>query len=197
MQYDPFVRGPFPVGIRGARSVDAKRDARELALEVWYPPAPRNGGLDLNSPTRDSFTVLPNTPALQQAAVRDAAVHPGDYPLVLYSHASGGHRRQSSFLCMHLASHGYVVAAADHVGNTAVEAAESANRGAAGAALTQGERDAHIWRIIADLVPDLRFLVDEMLSGAAGDVSDQIDHERIGLIGWSFGGWAVLAAPEA
>ena len=39
-------------------------------------------------------------------------------PLILFSHASYGHRRQSSFLCAHLASHGYVVAAADHTGNT-------------------------------------------------------------------------------
>jgi len=33
----------------------------------------------------------------------------------------GGHRRQSTFFCTHLASHGYVVAAADHTGNTTLE----------------------------------------------------------------------------
>jgi predicted dienelactone hydrolase len=35
-------------------------------------------------------------------------------PLVLYSHHSAGHRRAATFLCTHLASHGYVVAAPDH-----------------------------------------------------------------------------------
>jgi len=45
-------------------------------------------------------------------------------------------------------------------------------------------------------VPDLRLLLDELLAGAAGEVSDQIDPQRIGLIGCSFGGWAVLATPE-
>jgi dienelactone hydrolase len=86
------------------------------------------------------------------------------------------------------------VAAADHTGNAA---AEFADRDADAPALTQqAQRDAYIRRIIGDRVPDLRFLVDEMLSGAAGEVSDQIDDQRIGLIGWSFGGWAVLAVPE-
>jgi predicted dienelactone hydrolase len=35
-------------------------------------------------------------------------------PLVLVSHFSGGHRRSSTFLGRHLASHGYAVAAIDH-----------------------------------------------------------------------------------
>src|SRR5688500_10681277 len=53
-------------------------------------------------------------------------------PLVVYSHASYGHRRQSSLLCAHLASHGYVVAAADHSGNTAADFAERSARLATG-----------------------------------------------------------------
>src|SRR5205823_10055607 len=143
---------------------------------------------------QDSFSVLPGSPALQQAAVREAAVQPGRLPLILYSHASGGHRRQAAFLCTHLASHGYLVAAADHTGNTALDRAELARRAAAGQALTPEAREAYIQQIIADRVPDLRCLLDELLAGAAGEVSDQIDDQRIGLIGWSFGGWAVLAA---
>jgi predicted dienelactone hydrolase len=118
----------------------------------------------------------------------------GPLPLVLHSHSSGGGRRQSSFLCEHLASHGYVVAAADHVGNTAADFAASAARAAAGVQSTPAEREANLRRIIADRVPDLRFLLDQLLSGAAGDVV--IDDQRIGLAGWSFGGWAVLATPE-
>ena len=118
------------------------------------------------------------------------------HPLVLFSHASGGHRRQSSFLCAHLASHGYVVAAADHTGNTAADFAERAKRVAAGRALTPEESEARLRQIIADRVPDLRFLLDEMLDRTRAEVSDRIDDERIGLIGWSFGGWAALSALE-
>lgn len=123
----------------------------------------------------------------------------GTYPLVLYSHASFGHRRQSSFLCTHLASHGYVVAAADHSGNAAADFAERAARVAAGEVRprTPEEAEAFLRQIIADRVPDLRFLLDQLLAGAAGEVSRQIDEGRIGLAGWSFGGWAVLATPAA
>lgn len=35
-------------------------------------------------------------------------------PLIVFSHYSGGHRRSATFLCTHLASHGYVVAVLDH-----------------------------------------------------------------------------------
>jgi dienelactone hydrolase len=41
-------------------------------------------------------------------------------------------------------------------------------------------------------VPDLRFLADTVVAAGLGS----IDRGRMGLIGWSFGGWAVLAAPE-
>src|SRR5262249_33919135 len=114
------------------------------------------------------------------------------FGLVLFSHTSLGHRRQSTFLTTHLASHGYVVAAVDHTGNTF---AEFAKRSGAGP-LSPEAREAHLARIIADRVPDLRFLLDQMLGGAAGEVSARIDDRRIGLVGWSFGGWAVLAALE-
>ena len=120
----------------------------------------------------------------------------GTHPLVLYSHASYGHKAQSSFLCAHLASHGYVVAAADHSGNAAADFAERAARLATGELRprTPEEADAYLRQIIADRVPDLRFLLDQMLSR---DLSQRIDERRIGLAGWSFGGWAVLATPEA
>jgi dienelactone hydrolase len=193
MPYDPFVRGPFPVGARSGQAIDQARSGRPLPFELWYPAAAPCAGLDLDARTQDSFTLLPGEPALRQAAVRDAAIQPGRYPLVLHSHTSGGHRRQSSFLCTHLASHGYVVAAVDHTGNTHVD---RANRLAAGAAFTPAEQDAYVEQIIADRVPDLRFLLDALLGGAAGELADQVDGERVGLIGCSFGGWAVLAAPE-
>src|SRR5881394_2019605 len=89
MAYDPFVRGRWPVGVRSGQLVDRNRHDRPLPFEVWYPAAPRYGGLDLEPGSQDAFSVVPGTPALQQAAVREAAVQPGRYPLTLYSHASG------------------------------------------------------------------------------------------------------------
>jgi predicted dienelactone hydrolase len=193
VEYDPFVRGPFPVGVRSGELIDTRRDGRRLPFEIWYPAAARYGGLDQSPITEDRFHVLADSVALSQAAVRDASVETGDRPLVVFSHTSLGHRRQSSFLCTHLASHGYVVAAPDHTGNTFGDLAERAARGTS---LADEAREAYIRRIIADRVPDLRLVVDEVLAGSAGDVSRVVDDERLGLVGWSFGGWAVLSAPE-
>jgi predicted dienelactone hydrolase len=119
----------------------------------------------------------------------------GRQPLIAYCHASFGHRRQSLYLSTHLASHGYVVAAADHTGNAAADFVQRTQRRAAGEVPTPEEADAYLREIIADRVPDLRFLLDHILGGAVEGLPS-IDDLRIGLVGWSFGGWAVLATPE-
>lgn len=193
MAYDPFVRGPFPVGVCSGQTADPLRDDRPLPFEIWYPAASDYHGLDIDPSTQDAFTLIPNSPALRQAAVRGATARAGRYPLVLFSHTSAGHRRQSSFLCTHLASHGYLVAAADHLGNTYMDWAE---RAAAGVTRTDAELDEHVRQIIADRVPDLCCLTDTLLGGDASDLAGHIDTQQLGLIGWSFGGWAVLAALE-
>ena len=113
---------------------------------------------------------------------------PGPRPLVVFSHYAGGHRRTATFLCTHLASHGYVVAAVDH---SEVVAAELAPR----AGETPGERQARIDAVIGSRVPDVRFLLDYLLDGQAGGVV--LDARRVGLAGHSLGGWTVLATPES
>ena len=195
--YDPFVRGRFPVGVRSGQVIDPSRESRPLPFEVWYPAAPHFAGLDLDPAAQDRFRVQPGSEEVRQPAVREAAIHAGGCPLVLYSHTSGGHRRQASLLCTHLASHGFIVAAVDHTGNTASDITAGAKRESAGAVVSPEERAARVQRLIAARVPDLRFLLDELLAGAAPEVSDPIDAQRVGLIGCSFGGWAVLATPEA
>ncbi|MGZ3532833.1 MAG: alpha/beta hydrolase [Vulcanimicrobiaceae bacterium] len=82
-------------------------------------------GQDIAPGTQDVFTVpLRDTPR-RQLAVRDAAARPGTYPLIVFSHHSGGHRRTATFLCTHLSSHGYVVAALDHSEVVAAELARN------------------------------------------------------------------------
>jgi predicted dienelactone hydrolase len=107
-------------------------------------------------------------------------------PLIVFSHYSGGHRRTATYLCTHLASHGYVVAAMDHSEVVAPELAPHAGE-------TASEREARIDEIIASRVPDVRFLLDHLLGGG---VDIELDPARIGLVGHSFGGWTVLAVPE-
>jgi len=107
------------------------------------------------------------------------------FPLIVFSHSSGGDRRSATFLCSHLASHGYVVAAMDHSELVAEDLAPVADE-------TTEQREARVDAVIASRVPDVRFLIDHVL-GAGLDV----DPDKIGLVGHSFGGWTVLAVPEA
>jgi dienelactone hydrolase len=118
--------------------------------------------------------------------------HPADssasgYPLVVYSHSSGGSRRSASYLCTHLSSHGYVVAALDHSEIVAPELHARPGE-------TPEEKKARGQAWIANRLPDLRLLVDRMLGRSALPPGVRIDPERIGAVGHSFGGWTVLGA---
>ena len=189
MPYDPFVRGKFPVGVRTIEALNTVRD-RRFSVEIWYPAAAQHAGQDTAPGTQDVFTVPSGDTPLRQMAVRDAAAQPGTYPLVIFSHASGHHRRGATFLCTHLSSHGYVVAASDH---SEVIAAELARRDGE----TPEQKAARIEAVIASRVPDVRFLLDHLLGGAAWESEAHVDPTRIGIVGHSFGGWTALAGPEA
>jgi dienelactone hydrolase len=186
--YDPFVRGSFPVGVRTIE-VEDKARGRIFPCEVWYPASAEYAGQDTAPETQDSFDVTfpPNSKRRTQMAVRDATARPGTYPLVIFSHSSGGDRRQSTFLCTHLTSHGYVVAAMNHSEIVAPELARKDY-----ASHEQREAGAQAW--IANRVPDVRLLLDHLL--ASGALETKLDPAALGIVGHSFGGWTALATPE-
>ncbi len=165
--YDPFVRGKFPVGVRTIQALDSARNTR-FPCEIWYPGT--------GQPARQDIAPV--------SAIRDAEAEPGAYPLVVFSHHSGGHRRTATFLADHLSSHGYIVAALDH---SEVVAPELARKD--GESAEQRMARAEGW--IVNRVPDVRFLLDHMLGSEAN-----IDSAQIGIVGHSFGGWTALAAPD-
>ena len=186
--YDPFLRGPFPVGVRTLEAVDTVR-SRRFPSEVWYPAAARHAGEDGDPATQDRLT-LPSGETRLQAAVRDAAARPGTHPLVAFSHGgSRWGRRMATFLCTHLASHGHVVAGLDHSEMVAPELARRSGE-------TAEEKSARVQACIANRVPDVRFLLDRLLSGEAWDPEARLDATRVGMVGYSFGGWTALAATE-
>lgn len=187
-QYDPFVRGRFPVGVRTLQALDMVRN-RLFSCEVWYPAAAEHAGQDIAPATQDVFTVAASGSPRRQLAVRNATAQPGTYPLIIFSHSSTGGRRQSTFLCTHLSSHGYVVAALEHSEVIAPELGWVVGE-------TGEQLAARVEGWIANRVPDIRFLLDELLDGAAWDADVQLDPTRIGIVGHSFGGWTALAAPE-
>ncbi len=165
---DPSAPGPYPVGVVTVELTDASR-ARTLPVEIWYP-----ADIDAGAGTPNVYD-LGSIGEIHTAALRDAAPATGTFPLVLFSHGFGGIRFQSYFMTEHLASHGFVVAAPDHVGNTIIDLA------------SLGDEEA-IAQSAIDRPLDLRFLLDELLAGEAG-VAVSIDPSRVATSGHSFGGW--------
>jgi len=186
MTYDPFARGEFPVGVRTVNATDATRDGRPLPIEVWYPAADAHRGQDVAEATRDHFDAMPGFPPVWQDAVRDAAPRDGRWPLVAFSHGFGGHRRQSTFLCTHLASHGYVVAAVDHTGNTLLDILQLMLAVQAGGSLPNTREVLE--EFVALRPADVGFMIDRV----ATELAAHVDLARIGMTGHSFGGWTTL-----
>lgn len=189
MPYDPFARGPFPVGVRTLHPTDGARGGRSLPIEVWYPATDAQTGQDVAPASQDHFELLPGFPAVSQEAVRDAAPRRDRHPLVAFSHGFGGHRRQTTFLCTHLASHGYVVGAVDHTGNTMVDILQMVM------ALQSGGEMPEPLGILDEFIQlrpaDIGFMIDHL--AAEPELGALVDLDRLGMTGHSFGGWTTLA----
>jgi len=190
---DPVQMGPFPVGVRTITLVDESRQnpagdgPRTLVTEIWYPAA--QSANDDERYVYDLHTYLPDSlkgevpedalGSLATDAVRDAPMQPdrGPFPLVVFSHGKGGIRMQSTFYTVLLASHGYVVASPDHQGDTLIELLEE------GDVVISTTVDAFLDRPL-----DVSFLLDHFEDLPADDpLTGQIDMERVGVTGHSFG----------
>ena len=111
----PDAPGRYAVGLSTVRMVDPARADRTLTVDIWYPADRRSDAPTASLDLVFTRLALPGVLAGAEAAK-------GSFPLVVFSHGNGGVRFQSWFLMQALASHGFVVAAPDHAGNTALDA---------------------------------------------------------------------------
>jgi predicted dienelactone hydrolase len=170
--------GDYRVGV-ATITVDDPAGTRPLTVDVWFPLAEDAGEL-----APQEYTLLPGVfyRSPDAVAADSAAIATGPFPLVVYSHGSGGLRYLHSAYTEFLASHGYVVAAPDHTGNTALERL-------AGAPF---DRD----RIAFDRPNDVRRVIDALVDPAhptAGAYASEVDGDRIAVTGHSFGGFTAVA----
>jgi len=156
-------------------------------LAFWLPKAVASGfqTLQLQDPQDKPFTLavwypsqVPapeniNTPFRQRLAL-DAQPSPGRYPLVVISHGYGGWFASHAATAKALSEAGFIVAAPTHTGNNYQDESYPPSR----------------WMV--DRPRHIKLAIDHLLKQWPNRAS--IDQQRIGLFGFSAGGYSVLAS---
>jgi predicted dienelactone hydrolase len=150
---------------------DAEHSAT-LRVTIWYPAAEgtTEAPLEIGPPQHPLF--------VSGRASDDAASAAGQYPLILLSHGFGGSARMMGWFGTELARDGYVVVAVDHPGNNGRDAMTLA-----GAVV--------IWERPEDLRAALTAVQKDALIGP------HIDATRVGVAGFSLGGFTALVSGGA
>lgn len=138
---------------------------RELTTEIWYP--------FLENDTNSKSENLTHS----QGKRGDAKLANGEFPLILFSHGTGGGRLTLEWLCSGLAANGFIVAAVDHYGNTFNNPIK--------------EEFVKVW----ERPRDLSFIIDQVLG--IPELAEHIDTTKIGAMGFSLGGFSVTALAGA
>lgn len=138
-----------------------------LVTTVWYPAFP-------GATMSEHDMGPPGAPWFRLGRWADNA-RPADgrLPLIVLSHGTGGSAQILAWLARDLASRGYVVAAVNHPGNNALEA-----------------YTAEGFLIWWERARDLTTVIDHLLRD--GEFGGRIDPNRIGAVGFSLGGYAVI-----
>jgi len=167
---DYSIPGPFTPGVFTANATGSQ--GQSLYTEVWFP-----------STDAGSERVVYDTtyPGNAYTDVNPDCSEPR--PVMMHSHGNGSIRWEMNYLPEHLASHGWVVVAADHQGNTSYE------------------YTADFYDLIESRPLDIKDSFDWLLEASAastGPMSGCIDADA-GYIamGYSFGGYTAYAVGGA
>lgn len=153
------------------------RDAQhrsELRITTWYPASPDavEQAIAIGPPGKALFEVGTVAP--------DAAFAPGAgrLPVLLLSHGFGGTARMMGWFGMAMARKGYVVVAVDHPGNNGIDKMTVAG--------------AVLWW---DRAEDLRAALNAVQKDP--EIAPHLDLSRVGVAGFSAGGFTALVAAGA
>ena len=168
------MTGPFGVGHSAFTAIDPQRENRSLAVDVWYPVDDEDRGD--SAPT--SYELAPGIGLTSEVAADDLPVSSRpEQTLLIFSHGYGGINTASVVLMETLASHGFIVIAPEHTGNSQSSGEDTFDEAA------------------ANRVPDVSFLIDTM-TGRSGDPDDmfyqRVNTDRVGVVGHSFGGMTAV-----
>jgi len=135
--------------------------------------------VDLWYPTSDSLKESDKiySPFLREYTVRDAKFPSKKFPLIIFSHGNGGNRLSLEWLAQSLVQNGNIVAAVDHWGNTFDNAI--------------GVEFVKPW----ERPLDISFSLTNLLNN--NKYKSIIDEDKIGALGFSYGGYTVLALAGA
>lgn len=204
---NPMETGPFPVGVKTYDFFDKSRPDPEtgkprfLRVEIWYPAVQSAAGgpshaydlkeeadenIDLGE-AYDDFMAA-EIGVFESLALRDAELERdyGPYPIIFFSHGAFSLRFQYLFYTVHLASHGHIVVAPDHEGNTLWD-------------MIRDGFDPNVFGASAEKRPyDIIFLINRMekFNGKPGHFfNNAFDINHIVVTGHSFGGFTAAAVP--
>jgi predicted dienelactone hydrolase len=168
---------PDPLALDPQTGAPARHD-RSLTVDIWYPATARPGAVaETYAAELDSEPPNPPTAfSVAGLAVRGATPVTGRHPFVVVSHGYGNVTAGLSWLTENLASKGYVVAAIRHEDPR------------------YGDR-SQFARPMLRRPLDIGF-VARTLQATLGS-EGLVDPERTALIGYSMGGYGVLASAGA
>jgi predicted dienelactone hydrolase len=200
----PPPTGPYAVGTRTLHLWEPQPDgsARELVAQLWYPAEP-TGPLARYARPAELKPLFSYEGEIRTNAHQDAplARNGGAFPLLLFGHMWGGRRTQDTFLAEELASHGYVVAAVDHPGNSArVQLSDGRVVHGSMADALSNPRTAEEYQAtwngeLAVWTQDNEFVLNALADAhqsPGGWLHRRLDLNRVGAFGHSFGGAASL-----
>lgn len=179
---DPGVAPDRSVEAQGANAVAASRleisGTEPLEVQAWYPTEASPTEVAISSleaePHRAAYADLLATasacPTRTLNVAVDGAPAPGEFPVVLFSHCHSCTRLSNASVAVRLASHGFVVLAVDHVGDTLWDQLAGA----------PGALDAEMLQRRVDQLERALDVSSPLLASA--------DFTQLGVLGHSFGG---------